>query len=127
MANPSKPSTVKISVMKKVLEDLQPIQYDIQNPPAYSFESITGDMNSLLKKTGDTGLQENAAKVAGERYHSSVKYVQQGWRDTSSGVAALVSLLQTTIAKHGAADTQAADNATNTNTATTGGAAGKGA
>src|ERR1700712_349588 len=100
MANPSKPSDLKIGVMKQVLEDLQSIQYDIQNPPAYSFESITGDMNSLLKKTGDTGLQENAAKEAGRRYHSSVKYVQQGWRDTTSGVDTLITLLQATIAKH---------------------------
>jgi hypothetical protein len=119
MANPSKPSDLKIGVMKQVLEDLQSIQYDIQNPPAYSFESITGDMNSLLKKTGDTGLQENAAKEAGRRYHSSVKYVQQGWRDTTSGVDTLITLLQATIAKHTAADGQAADNATNTNTSTT--------
>jgi hypothetical protein len=76
-------------------------------------------MNSLLKKTGDTGLQENAAKEAGRRYHSSVKYVQQGWRDTTSGVDTLITLLQATIAKHTAADGQAADNATNTNTSTT--------
>lgn len=119
MANPSKPSNLKIGVMKQVLEDLQSIQYDIQNPPAYSFESINGDMNSLLKKTDDTGLQENAANEAGRRYHSSVKYVQQGWRDTSAGVSTLITLLQSTIAKHTAADGQAADNASNTNTSTT--------
>ncbi|WP_375500239.1 hypothetical protein [uncultured Jatrophihabitans sp.] len=120
MANPSKPSTVKINVMKRVLEDLQSIQYDIQNPPVDSFESITGDMHALLKKSDDTGLQENGTKVAGDRYHSSVHYLQQGWRDTSSGVNALVTLLQATIAKHSAADGQAADNASNTNTSTSG-------
>ncbi len=119
MANPSKPSNLKISVMKQVLEDLQSIQYDIQNPPAYSYESINGDLNSLLKKTYDTGLQENGAKQAGQRYHSSATYVKQGWTAASSGVDTLITLLQTTIAKHTAADGQAADNATNTNTSTT--------
>src|SRR5438128_1248159 len=99
MGNPSQPTNVKLSVLKEVLEDLRAVQNDIDNPPYDSYDSITGDLATDLK-----GMQENVAEVAGRKYGSSLFYVDRGWKDVTTGVSTLISLLSSTITAHGAAD-----------------------
>lgn len=116
---PSKPSTVRISELKAALQTLQDIQYDINNPPADSFEAVGDTIATDLTRGDGSGLQGNAANVAGIRYHDNVHYINQGWTDVKQGVNTLVQLLQTTIEMHQATDNNVNTNARQVNTSTT--------
>ncbi len=112
---PSKPSNIKVSELKSALQTLQDIQYDLNNPPADSFESVGDTIASDLTQ-GDKGLQGNAANVAGTRYHDNVHYINQGWNDVKQGVNTLVQLLSSTIEMHQTTDNNVHTNASRTST-----------
>lgn len=111
MANPSQPTNVNVGALKKVLANLQSIQQDIGEPPAGTFDEVGETIQPDLM-----GMQGNAASVAGQRYSDSVKYVNYAWRDVTTGVATLVSMVEQTIAKHQGADDSATQGAQRTNT-----------
>ncbi|WP_375487552.1 hypothetical protein [uncultured Jatrophihabitans sp.] len=120
---PSKPSRVDVKQLQSVVTDLTALQNLVQDPPPGSFTAIGQEIKSNLgSQTSDNGLVDIAGiDDVDKRYQDAVTTTNQAWPDVTSGISALIGMLNDTINKHMTADHHAADGANDTNTSTTGG------
>jgi hypothetical protein len=123
VANPSKPTNVNVQKLNDVLGNLLNLQDELAHPTSGSWGAVGQTIATDLKQ-GDNGMQENVATVAGQRYADNVTFITEAWGDIKTGVDTLVSMLQTTIAKHGGTDAGVAKTANATGTGTGGNATG---